>query len=73
MDRAVAADGDNKVTIAATGHDSATIALNLYNVLVQMMSGRALMIVKKTERGNGLMSWRKLKQEYEDSTGHRAV
>ena len=73
MDRAVAATSDGDVMINAMGAESATIAQNLYYILVQVMGGRGLMIVKKAERGNGLLIWRRLKQEYEDGTGHRAV
>ena len=73
MDRAVSASDDNSVTIAVLGQESATIAQSLYYIMVQVMSGRALMIVKKSERSNGLIIWRRLKQEYEDGTGHRAV
>ena len=73
MDRAVAATSDGEVMINYMGAESATIAQNLYYILVQVMGGRGLMIVKKAERGNGLLIWRRLKQEYEDGTGHRAV
>ena len=62
MDRAVAASDDNRVTISAMGQESATIAQSLYYIMVQVMSGRALMIVKKSERSNGLIIWRRLKQ-----------
>ncbi len=52
VDRAVAASDENQVMIAAMGQESANIAQNLYYIMVQVMSGRALMIVKKSECGN---------------------
>ena len=52
MDRAVAASDDNSVTISAMGKESATIVQSLYYIMVQVMSGTALMIVKKSERSN---------------------
>ncbi len=70
MDRAVAAVSDNDVNSTTLGAEATAVALSLYYILVLMVAGRALMIVQEIERCNGLMAWRKLKSEYEDSTGH---
>ena len=43
----------------------------VYNVLVQVVKGKALGIVRMTPRLNGLEAWRKLHMEYESSSGTR--
>ncbi len=54
MDRAAAATSDNNVSSTTLGAEATAVALSLYCILVQIVAGRALMIVRKTERGNGL-------------------
>ena len=43
----------------------------LFNVLAQVVRGKALNIIRQPPRGWGLESWRRLCREYEPDTGTR--
>ena len=55
------------------GTEAKQVASSIYYLLVQLVSDRALPIVRKYPMGNGLMAWYKLKKEYEDSGEHRRL
>ena len=43
----------------------------IYNVLAQVLGGRALALIKNVPRGSGLEAWRRLAREYEPQSGAR--
>ena len=57
----------------ALGTEAERAARVIYHLLVQLVGGRALGIVRRTPRGNGLLAWYRLKKEFEDDGGHRSV
>ena len=58
---------------ALRDHHAALASRTIFHILVQLVAGRALVIVRRTERGNGFLAWKQLKKEYEDGGGHRLV
>ncbi len=72
MDKAVVAASVDEVSSRILGTEATAVSLSLYYTLVQMVAGRALMIVRKTDRGNGLMSRRKFKTECGDRRAQRS-
>ena len=73
LDRAVAARADADLDAQLFGAEADQIARCLYYTLVQLCTGRALAIVRRCPRGNGLLAWRQMKNEYEEQGGHRSV
>ena len=61
LDRATAAMNDSDLDASGFGAEADEIARGLYYMLVQLCTGRALSIIRRCLRGNGLMVWRKLK------------
>ena len=51
--------------LAALGPESQVQAKLLFNILVQLMGGRALAVVRACERNHGFEAWRALVREYE--------
>ncbi len=71
MGRAVAARAESlDITF---GDESKTIASGIYHLLVQPVSGSALVVAMKMTKGNALLAWHRLKEECGDSGGHRSV
>eukprot|EP00972_Heterocapsa_arctica_P073652 10875625-Heterocapsa_arctica.AAC.1 len=48
--------------LSAEGRQKSSL---LFNLLVQLVRGRAMAVVRGVEKANGLECWRLLKQEYE--------
>ena len=73
MERAGNAVGVASLDMSTFGGEAKQVATSIYYLLVQLVGGRALAIVRKVMKGNGLLAWYRLKKEYEDSGGHRSV
>ena len=73
MDRAGNVTDEAALDMSTFGAEAKQIATSIYFLLVQLVSGRALAIVRKAMKGNGLLAWYRLKKEYEDAGGHRSV
>ena len=73
MELAAAARDETELQDEALGEEARKAARVLYHLLVQLVGGRALALVRRTPRGNGLLAWKRLKREFEDDGGHRAV
>ena len=43
----------------------------LYNILVQVCQGRALLLIRQVQRADGAAAWRRLKEEYEPDVASR--
>ena len=67
MDRAGNATDEAALDMSTFGAEAKQIATSIYFLLVQLVSGRALAIVRKAMKGNGLLAWYRLKKEYEDA------
>ena len=50
--------------MASCGTDAQKAARALYNVMAQVCRGKALAIVRRTERGHGYLAWANLVREY---------
>ena len=57
----------------AMNESSRKAAATIYHLMAQMVAGRALGIIRRCPRGNGLLAWSRLKKEYEDDSGYRSV
>ena len=64
---------DDLLTINAMSANVATASRNVYYMLAQLLDGRAMAILRRTPKGQGLMAWKRLKAEYEGADGARAV
>ena len=60
-----------QLELARLSAEEATRSRLLYNLLVQICSGRASALLRLTQRGNGHLAWRKLCEEYEPSVSTR--
>ena len=73
MERAGNAVDVETLDMSTFGSEAKQVANSIYYLLVQLVGGRAMAIVRKVMKGNGLLAWYRLKKEYEDSGGHRSV
>ena len=53
------------------GTDDRKSSKTLYYLLVNLVRGKALTILRATERLNGALAWRKIRQEYQPEVGGR--
>ena len=73
MERAGNAVDVGALDMSTFGAEAKQVATSIFYLLVQLVGGRALAIVRKVVKGNGLLAWYRRKKEYEDSGGHRSV
>ena len=73
MERAGNAVDVGALDMSTFGAEAKQVANSIYYLLVQLVGGRAMAIVRKVMKGNGLLAWYRFKKEYEDSGGHRSV
>ncbi len=73
MERAGNAIDEAPLDMSSFGAEAKQIAMSIYFLLVQLVSCRALAIVRKAMKGNGSLAWYRLKKEYEDAGGHRSL
>ena len=72
LDWSVSRDEDD---LMLTGMDERLLqpSRTVYFMLAQLLEGRALAILRRTPRGEGLRAWKRMKAEYEGGDGSRAV
>ncbi len=73
MERAGNAVDVGALDMSTFGAEAKQVANSIYYLLVQLVGGRAMAIVRKVMKGNGLLAWYRLKKEHEDSGGHGSV
>ncbi len=64
---------EKDLDIISYGAEAKQAAQSIDYLLVQLVGGRALAIARKSTEGDGLLTWKRLKKEYEDAGGHRNV
>ena len=62
MDRANSNIDEAALDMNTFGGEAKQVAQSIYYLLVQLVGGRALSIVRKTVKGNGLLAWHRLKK-----------
>lgn len=68
---AVATETEDNIVMSALGPEAQTLARTLYHVLVSSCEGRALLVIRASEKGNGFHAWKRLLDEYQPSAGGR--
>ena len=64
-------DNVANLALGAVSPEVVRLARTMYHILVSTVTGKALMVVRKAERSNGLAAWKLLCEEYEPRSSSR--